>query len=743
MKPSDIFALLHVNLCWTLAVSVLFSRGEEDVAIPLLGSLACSQEETHTCRQGNASLYWLFRGCFCDDLCGEYGDCCHDAKNDADFGPPSEGGMYRCVPIGSSAAQYMRASCPSDWVDEKVAALCRAASPEQMSFREDPLLHVPVTSGTTNVTYANYQCAVCHGDTQNVTFWRIDLQCSSLTSDSDVDVDDLVFREGQWGVAVNDSEPEVVHKCDLALKLGNFGNSGRECRLVVDKCMQDWDDETIEKLCHSHVSHVRINGEVYKNNFCATCNNVSNASAECFFFHNIYAADTDDVFFDYGVRFGSPSAPRPFTMLIDFMCGNGNNNVGESCVFNPFSKKFWNLSEASVKENLIHPDTANATAPSRSDGTCRNETILKDEYTMVNEIVFVNLSNRIYYPGEYEVVDEGVSVCSAESKYSTALGWVTLAGLSASSLCLVLHLVAFALVPHLRNLHGKNVASLSASLLGAYVTYILSVFAETSTTECYVFAVLIYYLFLTSFSWMNVLGFDVFYTFRRTRLRSGDQWKRFLVYSAYGWLLPACAVAAVVALDQTRPPGFPPEFLPSLGQHLCWFGRRKALLAFFGAPLFTSIAINVALFVATTATIAKTRQSEVRKTSPSEPKKEFLLYLRLAVLMGITWITSVLASYLQLEVLWYVFTLLTTLQGLFIFLAFTCRTKVWEAIAQPCQAVSSVSCCARQESEAQSSDQSGMSSSSTTTNMTPADSDLSIHSSNTVLTLKFSTISAV
>ncbi|XP_047490820.1 G-protein coupled receptor Mth2-like [Penaeus chinensis] len=244
---------------------------------------------------------------------------------------------------------------------------------------------------------------------------------------------------------------------------------------------------------------------------------------------------------------------------------------------------------------------------------------------MVNGTVVINLSNRSYPPGEYEVVDEGVSVCSAESdKYSSAMGWVTLVGLSASSLCLVLHLVAFALVPHLRNLHGKNVASLSASLLGAYVTFILSVFAETSTTECYVFAVLIYYLFVTSFSWMNVLGFDVFYTFRRTRLRSGDQWKSFLVYSTYGWLLPACAVAAVVALDQTRPSGFPPEFLPSLGQHLCWFGRRKALLAFFGTPLFACIAINVALFVATTATIAKTRQSEVRKTSPNDPKKEAL-----------------------------------------------------------------------------------------------------------------------
>ncbi|ROT64854.1 putative class B secretin-like G-protein coupled receptor GPRmth5 [Penaeus vannamei] len=661
MKPSDICTLLHVNLWWALAVCISFSRGEDAAANPLLRSLECSQEETHSCRQGNVtSTSWFGRGCFCDDLCGEYGDCCYDAEKDVDLGPASEAGRHRCVSLVRDKGRYMRASCPSGWVDEEVAALCRAASPEQMSFREDPLLHVPVTSRTSNVTYANYQCAVCHSDTHDVVFWNVDLKCPSLIGPSEVEVNaspgDLVFREGQWGVVVNGSEQ--VHICYLELSLGNIWKfPGRSCRLVVDKCMENWDDER-EKLCHSYTSHVYINGEVYKNSFCATCNNASSTNGVC-------------EPWNYSYPVFRSSFPKPFTILIDFTCRNGNNNVGERCVFDPFSKKYRNLGEIDVKEDLIHPDTpGNATAPLLSDGTCRNETILKDDYIMVNDTVVIKVSNRTYYSGEYEVVEEGVLVCSfASDKYSDAMGWVTLAGLSASSLCLVLHLVAFALVPHLRNLHGRNVASLSASLLGAYVSYILSVFAETSTTECYVFAVLIYYLFLTSFSWMNVLGFDVFYTFRRSRVRSGEQWKRFLVYSAYGWVLPACAVAAVVAVDQTRPPGFPPEFLPSLGQHLCWFGRRKALLAFFGAPLIASIIMNVALFVATTVSIAKTMQSEVRKTSPSEPKKEFLLYLRLAVLMGITWITSVVASYLELEVLWYVFILLNTLQGVFIFLA--------------------------------------------------------------------------
>jgi len=192
---------------------------------------------------------------------------------------------------------------------------------EQMSFREDPLLHVPVTSRTSNVTYANYQCAVCHSDTHDVVFWNVDLKCPSLIGPSEVEVNaspgDLVFREGQWGVVVNGSEQEV-HKCNLTLSLGNIWKfPGRSCRLVVDKCMENWHDETTEKLCHSYTSHVNINGEVYKNSFCAIYN-VSSTYVGCYSwkYPSVYPM--------------SSTIPIPFTVLADYRSGNGNNNVGKS-----------------------------------------------------------------------------------------------------------------------------------------------------------------------------------------------------------------------------------------------------------------------------------------------------------------------------------------------------------------------------------------------------------------------------
>lgn len=54
--------------------------------------------------------------------------------------------------------------------------------------------------------------------------------------------------------------------------------------------------------------------------------------------------------------------------------------------------------------------------------------------------------------------------------------------------------------------------------------------------------------------------------------------------------------------------------------------------------------------------------------------KDYRLYCRLSTIMGLTWLTGLLASLVdQSEALWYLFVVLNTLQGLFIFIAFGCK----------------------------------------------------------------------
>lgn len=54
--------------------------------------------------------------------------------------------------------------------------------------------------------------------------------------------------------------------------------------------------------------------------------------------------------------------------------------------------------------------------------------------------------------------------------------------------------------------------------------------------------------------------------------------------------------------------------------------------------------------------------------------KDYRLYCRLSTIMGLTWLTGLMASLVdQSDLLWYLFVVLNTLQGLFIFIAFGCK----------------------------------------------------------------------
>lgn len=93
---------------------------------------------------------------------------------------------------------------------------------------------------------------------------------------------------------------------------------------------------------------------------------------------------------------------------------------------------------------------------------------------------------------------------------------------------------------------------------------------------------------------------------------------------------------------------------------------------------------NCGFFISTAVIITESTFSSPNMTVGGHHKRQYKMYLRLAVLMGFTWISGIVAGYLQVEAVWYVFVLLNTLQGVFIFLAFTCRTKVWRALGAFC-----------------------------------------------------------
>lgn len=316
--------------------------------------------------------------------------------------------------------------------------------------------------------------------------------------------------------------------------------------------------------------------------------------------------------------------------------------------------------------------------------------------------VFIPAYNATLNYTQFEAVDRGLVIClaglaeesgSTRSKFGAAMGYITFAGLGVSIVCLLLHVAATIVAPELQNLSGKNLLSLCLALLGGYICFMANMFDAGSGGEeeeedngdvpsfgCVVLAVTMYYFFLASFFWMLAIAFDVCRTLKmattQLRLTAGAQWKKFCIYSCLAWVAPLVLSVAAVAVDANV--ASVPEFLrPHFGEsELCWFGSKRALLIFFAGPFALVMAANVFLFVSSACVVYDTTKSTTGKSTSCGPRTNFHLYLRLAVIMGLTWIVGLVAALIDVEEVWFAFVALSTTQGLFIFVSFTCNRKV-------------------------------------------------------------------
>lgn len=326
---------------------------------------------------------------------------------------------------------------------------------------------------------------------------------------------------------------------------------------------------------------------------------------------------------------------------------------------------------------------------------CGHILIEPQEYKLLeNGSIYIDIYSKVYGPRDYYMQEHGVYVCVPQydemqqnrtkdslvghlNKFSESFAYVTYVGLMLSIISLLSHLAVFCFISSVRNLPGCCLASLSLSLLIAYLCFLALAFVET-TEHCANLGLCVYYFFLTSFFWMNAIAFDVWRSFRvvMRELRISSHripWRRFLLYSVYSWLIPASLTALVKVADTID--FLPQEYKPSFGAPMCWFGQRKALLVFFAVPLCVVMLLNAGFFLDVTYVISRATL-RTSQTHEAHLKKRFFMFMRLALIMGLTWIVGLVAGYADNVYLWYLFVVLNTLQGLFIFIVFSCSSKV-------------------------------------------------------------------
>lgn len=642
------------------------------------------------------------KSCYCDRICGVLQDCCKDAENVRDVDLSRE--QFTCTYVPESSADHIQImvveKCALYWNNEPTKSLC-----EQSENLDDIFARVLVSDRTsTGFIYKNMYCAHCN-NVYDFEFWRVNLSCQSMFGN----------------ISISDTS-----NCELLLEKPNNFIPYRKCESLYSSCSDDFNNTELAHNCtHGAFSKVySVTKEIYRNQFCAECNGLV----------------LNDLFCEENAEGVFRSAAHPplysFRMLVDFnsLWVLENNQqfrkpfqqCFENQFYDPFSQKCRDVQcppnmtphlgkcsrdpigiETGTISNSSHllstEDPSNvlrsneSTTSSLLDLTTSS---LLESTPYVNctwtkldsgEFIFDNNTHNIIFQGtvytssDYWKNASDVFVCMSVNDnarqvtlypFNEIESYLSLIGLTVSIVALSVTLVIYACLPKLMNLPGKNLMGLVICLLIAQILYLVAFEVNHVPAACKTFAILMHFVFLSSFCWMNVIAFDLWMTFSQRFLAPRQDrkfQKRFCCYSAYAWGLPFIIVAISICVNFITEYGG--KFRPGYGEGFCWITTNFGLLIFFAGPLalfklFDFIAFGFTVYYIAVAKRQGALARKGRRTSL------FLINLKLSLTMGLTWVFAFIANFTNNTVMWYLFIIFNTLQGLFIALSFLCTRKV-------------------------------------------------------------------
>ncbi|KAJ8670443.1 hypothetical protein QAD02_001702 [Eretmocerus hayati] len=265
-------------------------------------------------------------------------------------------------------------------------------------------------------------------------------------------------------------------------------------------------------------------------------------------------------------------------------------------------------------------------------------------------------------------------------------------GALASSIFLGLTLAVYLMLPELRELQDKAIICMTFSFMFAFFIngcqhLQLSILITDAT--CVIVAFAMYYAYLCSFFWMNVISLNIWRTvwFPRLKIRND---LLFIIYCAIGWGLPFCFLVTSITAHHLEGSHLRPGF----GETKCWFQGDTATWVYFYGPVAALLTLNL-IYLGLTSWKLWMDFRDHDSCKMKVLRFKCLMYLKLAVIMGFTWIFEILSALTKGPVSpeeqeqwhWIVTDTLNTLQGVFIFiLLVVSRKKVRKLLAQrrPC-----------------------------------------------------------
>ena len=400
----------------------------------------------------------------------------------------------------------MWSRCPGNWKESRVRQKC------QHEDQSDLLNNLPVFHEDSHVTYRNIFCAKCNGAT-NMTYWRLEFQCDTWFNTTASNLSTTMnFLRQECSVITSPEEFQLRH---LKLCIPRF----RECANVS----QAKNDSYCQTDCLRYAFPTCVEDSDslarFRNPQCALCSGFEPRSLE--------------------IECASGSAPvtPPLSVLFDFSSSSMFSVVVDDREHNMRHsfEDVWSCTHDEVYDPYTAKCRKIVSVGADHENHTLNNAVLNLNCTFVyfnksdyerqsNGSVYIRPHNKIYSNSSYKIQGDRLLLCVNFSRNATinkkegnvqeikttpaSLSILTTIGFSISMLSLVILLLTYVVFSELRNLPGKIIINLAISLL-LYQSLFFLANKTSNDVQCLVAAILLHFLTLCSFTWMNVMAYDV------------------------------------------------------------------------------------------------------------------------------------------------------------------------------------------------------------------------------------------
>jgi len=192
----------------------------------------------------------------------------------------------------------------------------------------------------------------------------------------------------------------------------------------------------------------------------------------------------------------------------------------------------------------------------------------------------------------------------------------------------------------------------------AQVVFLTGITATEKQWLCKLVAVLLHFLYTASFTWMSAEGLHLYFkivtVFNLERIKM-------IYYVIFCWGSPAIIVG-ITAIAKTEGYG---------ARNMCWLSFDEGFIWSFVGPVLAIILFNLVILgmtIKVLVSLTKVAECNAQQHSVRSGVKAALV---LMPLLGITWVFGLFSVNAKTVVFQYLFAIVNSLQGLFIF-AFHC-----------------------------------------------------------------------